>query len=110
MTQDNNNPQSPALRKTAVSSSGIDWKYFFGGGIIPNQHHYYKSCINGIRVEKHEFKGGIEYSVGNMDEAKIKYKTEIELLNAVTPVECLKCQQGMPCPFCNGLGFLMPHS
>lgn len=42
-----------------------------------------------------------------MDDVKIKYKTKKELL-AITPVECLKCQPGMPCTFCNGSGFLMP--
>ena len=61
----------------------IDWQYFFGGGTIPHQQHYYKAEINGIRVEKHTFRGGVEYSIGNMDEAKIKFKTEEELLKAI---------------------------
>jgi hypothetical protein len=91
-----------------MKTEQIKWEYFFGGGTMPNQEHYYRAVINGIRVEKHTFRGGVEYSIGNMDEAKIKYKTEKELLEAITPVECLKCQPGMPCPFCNGSGFLMP--
>jgi len=103
-----NEALKPPLRKTAVSGSGIDWKYFFGGGTMPYQEHYYKATVNNIRVEKHTFRGGVEYSVGNMDDAKCKYKTEKELLDAITPVECLKCHPGMPCPFCNGSGFFMP--
>lgn len=58
----------------------IEWQYFFGGGTIPNQQHYYKAEINGQRVEKYTFKGGVEFSIGNMDEAKKKFKTESELL------------------------------
>jgi hypothetical protein len=103
-----NKAPKPSLRKGVVSGSGISWQYFFGGGKIPHQEHYYKATVNGFRVEKHTFRGGVEYSVGNMDDAKCKYKTEKELLDAITPVECLKCQPGMPCPFCNGSGFLMP--
>jgi len=100
--------QNSASCQTAVSGSVIDWQYFFGGGTMPYQEHYYKATVHGLRVEKHTFRGGVEYSVGNMDEAKKKYKTEKELLDAITPVECLKCQPGMPCPFCGGSGFLMP--
>lgn len=61
----------------------IDWQYFFGGGTISHQQHYYKAEINGQRVEKHTFKGGVEFSIGNMDEAKKKFKTETELLAAL---------------------------
>ena len=77
MAEDNLKHESP--------TNAIDWHYFFGGGAIPHQHHYYKSDINGLRVEKHTFNGRVEYSIGNMDNAKIKFKTEKELLDAITP-------------------------
>lgn len=61
----------------------IDWKYFFGGRGKRTFYRYYKSEINGKRVEKHASNRGVEYSIGNMDEAKVKYKTESELLDAI---------------------------
>lgn len=58
----------------------IKWKYFFGGGIIGQQHHFYKSEINGVRVEKRVSPRGTVYSIGNIDEAKKRFKTESDLL------------------------------
>lgn len=59
--------------------SKINWIYFFGG----SGEHYYKSEINGIRVEKHEFRGGCRYSIGNIDLAKQKFKSESELIKSL---------------------------
>lgn len=78
--------QKESVQQAEANSKSVlfnDWKYFFGGGKLPNQEHYYKAYINGQRVEKHTFLGGVKYSIGNMDEAKIKYKTEKELFQAV---------------------------
>ncbi len=63
----------------------INWQYFFGGHGKGGKifHRYYKAEINGVRVEKHGSHKGTEYSIGNMDKAKIKYKTEEELIKAV---------------------------
>lgn len=61
----------------------ISWEKFFSGGSLYNYHCYYKAFINEIRVEKHTFKSGVEYSIGNMDNAKIKYKSEKDLLEAL---------------------------
>jgi hypothetical protein len=72
----------PALSKTAVSGSGIDWKYFFGGSNGRTFDRYYESEINGKRVEKHASNRAVKYSIGNIDEAKKKYKTEQDLINA----------------------------
>lgn len=60
----------------------IDWKYFFGGTSGRSFDRYYKAEINGVRVEKHGSNRGTKYCIGNMDEAKIKYSTESELLDA----------------------------
>lgn len=60
----------------------INWKYFFGGHGGNTFDRYYKADINGQRVEKHASNRGVEYSIGNMDEAKVKYKTENELIAA----------------------------
>lgn len=70
------------LRKTDVSGLGIDWKYFFGGSSGRCFDRYYKAEINGKRVEKHASNRGVKYSIGNIDEAKKKYKTELELSEA----------------------------
>ena len=67
----------------ADSGSDIDWKYFFGGSSGRTFDRYYEAEINGKRVEKHTSNSGVEYSIGNMDKAKKKYKTEGELLAAV---------------------------
>lgn len=57
----------------------IQWQYFFGGSIGRSYDRYYKSEINGIRVEKHVSNRGVKYAVGNIDKAKVKYKSESEL-------------------------------
>ena len=38
--------------------------------------------INEKRVEKHASNRGVRFAIGNIDEAKKKYKTEAELLEA----------------------------
>jgi ferritin len=35
-----------------------------------------------MRVEKHSSSRGVKYAIGNIDEAKTKYKTEKELIDA----------------------------
>lgn len=62
----------------------IEWSYFFGGSSKFSFDRYYKADINGVRVEKHSTKKGSMYSIGNMDKAKKKYKTEEELLTALS--------------------------
>lgn len=62
----------------------IEWKYFFGGSSGRSFDRYYKAEINGVRVEKHGSNRGTEYSIGNIDKAKKKYKSEEELLKALT--------------------------
>jgi hypothetical protein len=64
--------------------TNINWKYFFGGAGGNTFDRYYKAKINGITVEKHASNTGVRYSIGNMHEAKKKYKTEEELLDALT--------------------------
>ena len=61
----------------------IDWKYFFG---TPG-HRYYYSIINGVRVEKYCGKKCTEYAIGNIDEAKKKYKSEVELTKRLKKFE-----------------------
>jgi len=65
----------------------IEWKYFFGGYSGMSFDRFYKAEINGQRVEKHASNIGVEYSIGNIDEAKITYKTEEELIKAVNAVK-----------------------
>ena len=65
-----------------VSDSEIDWQYFFGGSKGQTFDRFYKAEINGKRVEKHASNRGVKYAIGNIDEAKIKYNTEKELLDA----------------------------
>lgn len=77
-----NKVESPHLHKTDVSGLGIYWEYFFGGSSGRTFDRYYKSEINGKRVEKHASNRGVKYSIGNIDEAKKKYKTETELSEA----------------------------
>lgn len=60
----------------------IDWKYFFGGSSGRVYDRYYKAEINGKRVEKHVSNRGVKYAIGNIDEAKKKYKNEADLSNA----------------------------
>jgi len=57
----------------------IDWKYFFGCG----SDRYYYAEIRGVRVEQHKFKSGAKFSIGNIDTAKKKHKTESALLKEV---------------------------
>ena len=72
----------PPDAKLPVNGFGIDWKYFFGGSSGRTFDIYYEAKINGNRVEKHASNRGVKYSIGNIDEAKKKYKTETELLEA----------------------------
>lgn len=67
-----------------MNQQPIDWKYFFGGTHGKQYDRYYKAEINGQRVEKHEHNQGVRYAIGNIDLAKKKYKTEEELLTALT--------------------------
>ena len=66
-----------------MKNKSIKWQYFFGGSINNGRSYdrYYKSEIKGIRVEKHVSNRGVRYAVGNIDKAKIKHKTEEELIN-----------------------------
>jgi hypothetical protein len=59
----------------------IDWKYFFGGSSGNTFDRYYKAEINGKQVEKHPNNRGSKFAVGNIDEAKKKFKTEQELID-----------------------------
>lgn len=61
----------------------LEWKYFFGGSSRHTFDRYYKAEINGIIVEKHASNSGVKYAIGNIDKAKIKYKTEAGLISAV---------------------------
>lgn len=79
ITHQNNNDNSALLSN---SDSSIDWKYFFGGSSGRTFDRYFKAEINGKRVEKHSSNRGVKYAIGNIDEAKKKYKTETELLEA----------------------------
>ena len=72
----------PLLQQANVSGSGIDWEYFFGGSSGRTFDRYYKAEINGKRVEKHASNKGVKFAIGNIDEAKKKYKTEAELSEA----------------------------
>lgn len=67
-----------------MNQQTIEWKYFFGGTYGKQYDRYYKAEINGQRVEKHEHNRGVSYAIGNIDLAKKKYKTEQDLLNALT--------------------------
>lgn len=65
--------------------SKIEWKYFFGWHADEGNRfaRHYFSEINGIRLEKKSTHRKTEYCVGNIDEAKTKYKTEEELLKFI---------------------------
>jgi len=58
----------------------IEWKNFFGGHGDKWFDRYYKAEINGHRVEKRETNRMTRFSIGNMDLAKKKFKTEAELI------------------------------
>jgi hypothetical protein len=60
----------------------VNWQYFFGASNGRSSNRYYKAEINGMRVEKHSSSRGVKYAIGNIDEAKTKYKTEKELIDA----------------------------
>lgn len=61
----------------------IKWQYFFGGKSGKSFDRYYKAIINGIPCEKHSSNKGVLYSVGNIDKAKVKHKTEKELIESL---------------------------
>jgi len=62
-------------------SEPLQWKYFFGGCSGNKFDRYYKAEINGKQVEKHASNKGTKFAIGNIDEAKKKYKTEQELID-----------------------------
>lgn len=74
--------KKPALSKGDVSGSGIEWEYFFGSRGGKGFNRYYAAEINGKRVEKNTTNAGSKFAIGNIDEAKKKYKTEVELSKA----------------------------
>ena len=62
----------------------INWEKFFSGGSQSHYQSYYKAEINGVRVEKMtSTKMSDRFSIGNMDNAKTKYKSEKDLLEAL---------------------------
>jgi len=65
----------------------INWKYFFGGCTGVFFDRYYKAEINGQRVERHATNRGVKYSIGNMNKAKKKFKTESELIEACRKIQ-----------------------
>jgi hypothetical protein len=73
----NTNP----MNQTPLNTS-VNWQYFFGASNGRSSNRYYKAEINGMRVEKHSSSRGVKYAIGNIDEAKTKYKTEKELIDA----------------------------
>ena len=64
-------------------SESLQWTYFFGGCSGNTFDRYYKAEIGGIRVEKHANNRGVKFAVGNIDEAKKKFKTEKELIESI---------------------------
>ena len=62
----------------------INWKYFFGVRSIKKFDNYYKAIINGYRVEKKVSNRSVKYAIGNIDVSKKKFKTEKELIDAVS--------------------------
>jgi len=70
----------------------INWQYFYGGSSNNGRSYdrYYKSEIKGILVEKHVSNRGVKYAVGNIDKAKVKYKTESELIASLKQLENVK--------------------
>ena len=82
MNQSKIENNQPTLQQHNVSGSCIVCKYFFGGISGLTFDRYYKVEINGKRVEKHASNRGVKYAIGNIDEAKKKYKTENELFEA----------------------------
>lgn len=66
-----------------MAHNKIDWDYFFGGSHEGGFDRYYQANIDGVRVEKHATRNSVRFSIGNMDKAKVKFKTEQELINAI---------------------------
>lgn len=64
-------------------NNSVEWSYFFGGQFGKVSERYYKAEINGVSCEKHAVGNRVEYSIGNMDNAEVKYKSVDELLAAV---------------------------
>jgi hypothetical protein len=62
---------------------GVKWEYFFGAKRGKKFDRYYEAVINGVKVERHDCNIGRTYSIGNMDQAKVLYKTEEELIRAI---------------------------
>lgn len=63
----------------------LDWQYFFGGSSDCGRtfDRYYKAFVNGVRVEKHATNRKVEFGIGNIDTAKVKYNSEDQLLKAL---------------------------
>jgi hypothetical protein len=68
--------------KTVTPS--IKWKYFFGGTCGRTFDRYYKAEILGVTVERHGSNKGVEFAIGNIDDAKVKFKKEWDLFLAVS--------------------------
>ena len=68
-----------------METNKIESNYFFGGSGHGGRvfDRYYEARIDGIRVEKHANNKGVKFSIGNIDDAKIKYKSEGDLIKAV---------------------------
>lgn len=66
-----------------MNEEKINWQYFFGGSSGRSFDRYYKAEVNGVLVERHSNNKGSRYAIGNIDEAKKKFKTESELLKAL---------------------------
>ena len=59
----------------------IEWKYFFGASYKNGYYdRYYKAEVKGVRVEKHVTPRFTRFAIGNIDEAKIKFDSENELI------------------------------
>lgn len=74
-------------------SDKIEWQYFFGGqattttGQVKHTRFYF-ATVNGLRVEKRwSSPNKHSYTIGNYDKAKKKYRTEQELIDALSAGE-----------------------
>ena len=70
------------MKEGDIVENKINWIYFFGGGGGRIFDRYYKAEINGKRAEKHASNKGTMYAIGNIEQAKKKYSTEAELIEA----------------------------
>ncbi len=61
----------------------IKWQYFFGGSDGKFFDRYYKSEIDGQRVEKHASNRGSKYCIGEMSDDVTLYDSEDELIKAL---------------------------